>query len=196
MWSNHLLRHVLQVFADAPPNTMAEKFADLLQFATHVSRLMVTEIRRRASNRSTGQSVLCGDFHIWNKFIHNWPSSKHGVNFTDSVVSLSTVIMYAVLHANIFTNFTSDVLNYEIDDDIHGDMQGSSMQEEVKRLIKRPIKPAQLCQNPITPLSPPLHAHQTHFITIYCSCYHYLCRETIPCLYYSLSERPPTLLPS
>ena len=33
---------------------MTEKFSDLLQFTTQVSRLMVTEIRRRASNKSTG----------------------------------------------------------------------------------------------------------------------------------------------
>uniref|UniRef100_A0A4X1TNN6 WD repeat and FYVE domain-containing protein 3 n=1 Tax=Sus scrofa TaxID=9823 RepID=A0A4X1TNN6_PIG len=32
---------------------MTEKFSDLLQFTTQVSRLMVTEIRRRASNKST-----------------------------------------------------------------------------------------------------------------------------------------------
>lgn len=34
---------------------MTEKFSDLLQFTTQVSRLMVTEIRRRASNKSTGE---------------------------------------------------------------------------------------------------------------------------------------------
>ncbi|XP_045427023.1 WD repeat and FYVE domain-containing protein 3 isoform X3 [Pipistrellus kuhlii] len=42
-----------RVFGNAPPNTMIEKFSDLLQFTTQVSRLMVTEIRRRASNKST-----------------------------------------------------------------------------------------------------------------------------------------------
>uniref|UniRef100_H3A016 Alfy-like armadillo-like repeat domain-containing protein n=1 Tax=Latimeria chalumnae TaxID=7897 RepID=H3A016_LATCH len=42
-----------QVFGNAPPSTMTEKFSDLLQFTTQVSRLMVTEIRRRASNKST-----------------------------------------------------------------------------------------------------------------------------------------------
>lgn len=36
---------------------MTEKFADLLQFTTQVSRLMVTEIRRRASNKSTGKTL-------------------------------------------------------------------------------------------------------------------------------------------
>lgn len=45
---------VWQVFGNAPPSTMHEKFSDLLQFTTQVSRLMVTEIRRRASNKSTG----------------------------------------------------------------------------------------------------------------------------------------------
>ncbi|KAM9447222.1 WD repeat and FYVE domain-containing protein 3 isoform 4-T5 [Clarias gariepinus] len=42
-----------RVFGNAPPSSMHEKFADLLQFTTQVSRLMVTEIRRRASNKST-----------------------------------------------------------------------------------------------------------------------------------------------
>ncbi|XP_048460451.1 WD repeat and FYVE domain-containing protein 3 [Rhincodon typus] len=42
-----------RVFGNAPPGTMMEKFSDLLQFAAQVSRLMVTEIRRRASNKST-----------------------------------------------------------------------------------------------------------------------------------------------
>ncbi|MEQ2238023.1 hypothetical protein ILYODFUR_029142, partial [Ilyodon furcidens] len=41
------------VFGNAPPSGMMEKFSDLLQFTTQVSRLMVTEIRRRASNKST-----------------------------------------------------------------------------------------------------------------------------------------------
>uniref|UniRef100_A0A8C4ZMQ7 WD repeat and FYVE domain containing 3 n=1 Tax=Gadus morhua TaxID=8049 RepID=A0A8C4ZMQ7_GADMO len=42
-----------RVFGNAPPSTMTEKFSDVLQFTTQVSRLMVTEIRRRASNKST-----------------------------------------------------------------------------------------------------------------------------------------------
>ncbi|XP_076857169.1 WD repeat and FYVE domain-containing protein 3-like isoform X2 [Brachyhypopomus gauderio] len=42
-----------RVFGNAPPSAMNEKFSDLLQFTTQVSRLMVTEIRRRASNKST-----------------------------------------------------------------------------------------------------------------------------------------------
>lgn len=46
---------LLQVFGNAPPSSMMEKFSDLLQFTTQVSRLMVTEIRRRASNKSTGE---------------------------------------------------------------------------------------------------------------------------------------------
>lgn len=37
---------------------MTEKFGDILQFCSHVSKLMVTEIRRRASNQSTGNSVF------------------------------------------------------------------------------------------------------------------------------------------
>uniref|UniRef100_A0A667GDX9 WD repeat and FYVE domain-containing protein 3 n=1 Tax=Lynx canadensis TaxID=61383 RepID=A0A667GDX9_LYNCA len=47
-----------RVFGNAPPNTMTEKFSDLLQFTTQVSRLMVTEIRRRASNKSTEKQCV------------------------------------------------------------------------------------------------------------------------------------------
>lgn len=55
-----------QVFGNAPPNTMTEKFSDLLQFTTQVSRLMVTEIRRRASNKSTGIfTETIGNWFIW-----------------------------------------------------------------------------------------------------------------------------------
>jgi len=37
---------------------MLDKFPDVLQFCGHVSRLMVSEIRRRASNQSTGNLYL------------------------------------------------------------------------------------------------------------------------------------------
>nr|CAB3264215.1 neurobeachin-like protein 1 [Phallusia mammillata] len=42
-----------KVFGNLPSQDMREKFGDVLQFSTQVSRLMVTEIRRRASNKST-----------------------------------------------------------------------------------------------------------------------------------------------
>jgi len=37
---------------------MMEKFGDILQFCSHLSKLMVTEIRRRASNQSTGLDIV------------------------------------------------------------------------------------------------------------------------------------------
>ncbi|ESO89055.1 hypothetical protein LOTGIDRAFT_154132 [Lottia gigantea] len=42
-----------KVFENAPSNDMTDKWGDILQFCSHVSKLMVTEIRRRASNQST-----------------------------------------------------------------------------------------------------------------------------------------------
>lgn len=45
----------LQVFGEVPASEMTEKFGDVLQFCSHLSKLMVTEIRRRASNQSTGR---------------------------------------------------------------------------------------------------------------------------------------------
>ncbi|KAL5018826.1 hypothetical protein ScPMuIL_004548 [Solemya velum] len=42
-----------KVFENSPSSEMTEKFQDILQFCSHVSKLMVTEIRRRASNQST-----------------------------------------------------------------------------------------------------------------------------------------------
>ncbi|CAH1794598.1 unnamed protein product [Owenia fusiformis] len=42
-----------RVFGAAPSSDLTEKFSDVLQFCGHVSKLMVNEIRRRASNQST-----------------------------------------------------------------------------------------------------------------------------------------------
>ncbi|KAJ8318937.1 hypothetical protein KUTeg_004028 [Tegillarca granosa] len=42
-----------KVFGEVPSSEMTEKFSDILQFCSHVSKLMVTEIRRRALNQST-----------------------------------------------------------------------------------------------------------------------------------------------
>ncbi|KAF2366372.1 protein of unknown function DUF4704 [Trinorchestia longiramus] len=42
-----------KVFSSSSPTDLMEKFEDVLLFTQHVSRLMVTEIRRRASNQST-----------------------------------------------------------------------------------------------------------------------------------------------
>ncbi|KAI8741991.1 WD repeat and FYVE domain-containing protein 3 isoform X1 [Biomphalaria glabrata] len=43
----------IKVFENTHANEMTEKWNDILQFCSHVSKLMVTEIRRRASNQST-----------------------------------------------------------------------------------------------------------------------------------------------
>lgn len=43
----------LKVFGSSPSCDMNEKFWDILAFCQQVSRLMVSEIRKRASNQST-----------------------------------------------------------------------------------------------------------------------------------------------
>ncbi|BFZ02583.1 hypothetical protein BsWGS_05621 [Bradybaena similaris] len=43
----------IKVFENTPAHEMTDKWGDILQFCSHVSKLMVTEIRRRASNQST-----------------------------------------------------------------------------------------------------------------------------------------------
>ncbi|XP_052816149.1 WD repeat and FYVE domain-containing protein 3-like isoform X4 [Mya arenaria] len=45
-----------KIFGNVPANSMQEKFSDILQFCSHVSKLMVTEVRRRASNQSTEEA--------------------------------------------------------------------------------------------------------------------------------------------
>lgn len=40
-----------KVFGQAKPSSMTQKLGDVCQFAAHVSRLMVSEIRRRAANQ-------------------------------------------------------------------------------------------------------------------------------------------------
>jgi len=49
-----ILHSLWQVFGSCQASEMLDKFPDILQFCGHVSRLMVSEIRRRASNQSTG----------------------------------------------------------------------------------------------------------------------------------------------
>ena len=44
----------LQVFENSPGHEIMDKFGDVLQFSNHVARLFVTEVRRRASDQSTG----------------------------------------------------------------------------------------------------------------------------------------------
>lgn len=43
----------MQVFGTSPSSEMNEKFWDILSFCQQVSKLMVSEIRKRASNQST-----------------------------------------------------------------------------------------------------------------------------------------------
>ncbi|XP_059163899.1 WD repeat and FYVE domain-containing protein 3-like isoform X2 [Physella acuta] len=43
----------IKVFENTQSSEMTDKWSDILQFCSHVSKLMVTEIRRRASNQST-----------------------------------------------------------------------------------------------------------------------------------------------
>lgn len=44
---------LMQVFGTSPSSEMNEKFWDILSFCQQVSKLMVSEIRKRASNQST-----------------------------------------------------------------------------------------------------------------------------------------------
>ena len=43
----------MQIFSAMTAEEIMDKFPDVLQFCNHVSRLMVSEVRRRASNQST-----------------------------------------------------------------------------------------------------------------------------------------------
>jgi WD repeat and FYVE domain-containing protein 3 len=46
------------VFSNGAPSEMVDKFRDVHSFCTYVSKLMVCEIRKRASNQST-ESASC-----------------------------------------------------------------------------------------------------------------------------------------
>ena len=47
-----------QVFNNAPATDMVERFHDVHQFSSHIAKLMVNEIKKRAVNLSTGTSSL------------------------------------------------------------------------------------------------------------------------------------------
>jgi len=42
------------VFANAPSQSMADRFPEINHFAFHIATLMVNEIKKRATNLSTG----------------------------------------------------------------------------------------------------------------------------------------------
>ena len=79
---------------------MTEKFGDVLQFCSHLSKLMVTEIRRRASNQSTGNKFIA--LSIWNffyqlKFVKinfHW----HFKNTHNNEETITSVFMILFLH--------------------------------------------------------------------------------------------------
>lgn len=49
----YLYKFLLQVFGNSQNADMSDKFRDMSAFCLQVSRLMVNEVRRRASNQST-----------------------------------------------------------------------------------------------------------------------------------------------
>ena len=46
----------LKAFSDTDPSLISEKFGDVLQFAAHSSKLMVSEVQRRAANKTKQQA--------------------------------------------------------------------------------------------------------------------------------------------
>ena len=48
------------MFASAPPGDMMDRFSDVLQFSSHTAKLMVSEIKKRAINLSTGKFSMLG----------------------------------------------------------------------------------------------------------------------------------------
>ena len=45
----------LQVFESASPVDLIERFPNVLQFTSHISKLLVSEIKKRAAHLSTGK---------------------------------------------------------------------------------------------------------------------------------------------
>ena len=79
---------------------MTEKFGDVLQFCSHLSKLMVTEIRRRASNQSTGNKFIA--LSIWN-FLYQLKFVKinfhwHFKNTHNHEETITSVFMILFLH--------------------------------------------------------------------------------------------------
>ena len=79
---------------------MTEKFGDVLQFCSHLSKLMVTEIRRRASNQSTGNKFIV--LSIWN-FLYQLKFVKinfhwHFKNTHNNEKTITSVFMILFLH--------------------------------------------------------------------------------------------------
>lgn len=91
---------------------MTEKFGDVLQFCSHLSKLMVTEIRRRASNQSTGNKFIA--LSIWNflyqlKFVKinfHW-HFKNTHNNEETITSIFLIIGTLLWVEEFFTEAAS-----------------------------------------------------------------------------------------
>lgn len=61
-----------QVFSSAPPIEMTERFHDVLQFSSHAAKLMVSEIKKRATNLSTGEPVITENVKLASSHCKLW----------------------------------------------------------------------------------------------------------------------------
>ncbi|XP_078381850.1 WD repeat and FYVE domain-containing protein 3-like isoform X3 [Oculina patagonica] len=93
-----------KVFGQAKPASMTEKFGDVCQFAAHVSRLMVNEIRRRAANqRNEVASKLILDF-LMRDSAEDTVSGWNLLNTLNILSSADTPVVECMVAASLPSN--------------------------------------------------------------------------------------------
>ena len=93
-----------KVFGQAKPSTMTEKFGDVCQFAAHVSRLMVNEIRRRAANQpNESASKMIIDF-LMRDSAEDTVSGWNLLNTLNILASADTPVVECMVAASLPSN--------------------------------------------------------------------------------------------
>lgn len=104
----------MQVFGTSPSSDMNEKFWDILSFCQQVSKLMVSEIRKRASNQST-EAASCAIAKFLE--IENSEESSNGwmLLSTLNLLAAGDQSLIQVIITNSFMNVKSSYIYFLYD---------------------------------------------------------------------------------
>ena len=93
-----------KVFGHAKPSSMTEKFGDVCQFAAHVSRLMVNEIRRRAANQSNDAASKLIIAFLMRDSAEDTVSGWNLLNTLNILASADTPVVECMVAASLPSN--------------------------------------------------------------------------------------------
>lgn len=135
----------LKVFAGSDVSQMSDRFSDVLQFAGHISKLLVSEIQRRAANKTKQRAVIdVIDFLIYKPN----EQGRNGWNLISALHILSkgeVAIIECMVAAALPSTFVKMLR-------LFFSLKTSYFDEESLSMVQKLIVPtfAKLCNHPVT----------------------------------------------